>query len=129
LKYFLWFQIKGIFPVQSIKHKTTMNSQREPAAPKPKTINDLVRISTTKSKRISSGCFRLGSNPKMKVPYPLWHIVIQNHIVDRINHLLAHATSGSTTLSEFEAMEHHPALERQPATEPDMWSCDSEEML
>ena len=108
---------------------TTMNSQE---ATKQKTINDLVRISTRKSKRISSGCLRLGSNPKMKVPYPLWHIVLQNCTVSNINELLAHATSGTTTLAEFEAMEHHPALERQPATEPEpedmLMSCPSEEM-
>jgi len=97
-----------------------------------KTINDLVRISTRKSAKFSKGT-PSKRRAKTTVPAKLHNIILQNCTVANINHLLVNARSGKMTIDEFERnykQEHHPTLERQPATEPDseMWSCTSEEM-
>lgn len=93
------------------KH-TTRNKTMEQNT---KTVNDLVRISTRKSKRISSGLMRLGSKPKMVIPFPLRHVVLQNTTVERINSMLATVTNGNIPIDEIE--EEPFLLPRQPATE------------
>lgn len=76
-----------------------------------KTINDLVRISTRKSKRISSNCFKLGSKPRMIVPFPLIRVVLQNRTADHINHILSNETDGTKSIECYEhSLPHSPML-------------------
>lgn len=79
-----------------------------------KTINDLVKIASKKSKRLSSNCFRLGSQPKMKVPFPLIRIVLQNRTAAQINIMLSSETDGTKPIDSYEPTF---LLPRQPATE------------
>ena len=88
------------------------------AEPPKKTVNDLVRIAVRQSKRISSGCMKLGSKPRMTVPFPLSRVVLQNCTATHINKMLANVTSGTTPLHECE--KYAPCqLPRQPATKLD----------
>jgi hypothetical protein len=89
------------------------------AEPPKKTVNDLVRIATSKSKRVSSGCMKLGSKPRMTVPFPLWRVVLQNCTASHINDMLANVTTGSAPLQDYENYEPPFQLPRQPATELD----------
>jgi hypothetical protein len=69
---------------------------------KTKTVNDLVWISTKKSKRISSGLMRLGSKPSMIVPFPLRHVVLQNTTATLINDLLKDETDGTRPITYYD---------------------------
>lgn len=94
-------------------------SSAEVVEPPKKTVNDLVRIATSKSKRVSSGCMKLGSKPRMTVPFPLWRVVLQNCTASHINVMLANVTTGSAPLQDYENYEPPFQLPRQPATELD----------
>jgi hypothetical protein len=89
---------------------------------KEKTIRDLVRISTQKS-RSMSGCMKLGSSdPTMKIAFPLRHIVLQNCTAAHITQMLSGAKSTSTPISTYEQYYYYynppqHQLPRQPATE------------
>ena len=91
-----------------------------------KTINDLVHISTRKSAKFSRGT-PSKRRAKTTVPAKLRNIILQNCTAARINSMLMGVRSGKMTIEEFER-SHQQELVRQPATEPDMWSCPSEEI-
>jgi hypothetical protein len=107
--------IKGI----SLSNQTSTMNNQQTFEPRQKTICDLVRVAAQKSKRISSGRMRLGSKPKMTVPFPLWRVVLQNCTASHINDMLTGVTDGTSPISQYENYEPPFQLQRQPATEPD----------
>jgi hypothetical protein len=92
-----------------------------PVSKKPqKTIAHLVQIARAKSKEISTGCLRLGSNPSMKVPYPLRRVILQNCTASHITQMLRTENNKDAPIDKYEHYEPQFQLPRQPATDVTM---------